>query len=114
GKLAMRFAQGEQETLCAVERVRPGNTDDLMLWIQCLRSLRRFRDVLQKLNAENAIALATCEAHIEIFKQPTSPDHPYAWALSWFDTFFPLWSRLCFASRAVVFQNDASVPVDAL
>jgi hypothetical protein len=113
-KLAANFAQDATKTLCAVRRNSPGTTDDLMQWIQALRTLRRFRIVVAGLDHMNSAMLAQIDQQIDIFKTPVFFDNQSGWALSWFDTFVPVWSRVCFSSKALVFKKDGDVPVTAL
>lgn len=112
--LASNFNQDEQNTLCTVQRNTPGTTDDLMQWIQALRTLRRFEKVVKGLSPTNAVMLEQIEQQIGEFKTPVYFDSPSGWALSWFDTFVPVWSRVCFSSKALVFKKDGDVPVSAL
>jgi hypothetical protein len=112
--LASNFDQNELNTLCSVQRNTPGTTDDLMQWIQALRTLRRFKKVVTGLEHANAAMLEQIEQQIDKFKVPVFPDSPFGWALRWFDTFVPVWSRVCFSSKALVFKNDGDVPVSAL
>lgn len=113
-KLAENFAQDVTNTLCSVQRNTPGTTDDLMQWIQALRTLRRFEKVVTGLSHTNALMLKQIEQQIEVFETPVFFDSPFGWALSWFDTFVPVWSRVCFSSKALVFKKDGNVPVTAL
>ena len=112
--LASNFDQNELNTLCSVQRNTPGTTDDLMQWIQALRTLRRFKKVVTGLEHANAAMLEQIEQQIDKFKVPVFLDSPFGWALRWFDTFVPVWSRVCFSSKALVFKNDGDVPVSAL
>lgn len=112
--LADTFDQDELHTFCSVQRNNPGTTDDLMQWIQALRTLRRFKTVVTGLEHTNAAMLAQIEQQLDKFKAPVLPDSAFGWALCWFDTFVPIWSRICFSSKALVFKNDGDVPVNAL
>jgi hypothetical protein len=113
-KLADNFDQDATKTLCAVQGNSPGTTDDLMQWIQALRTLRRFKKVVAGLDHINAVLLSQIDQQIDIFKTPVFFDNQFGWALSWFDTFVPVWSRVCFSSKALVFKQDGGVPVTAL
>ena len=113
-KLAENFDQDVTTTLCSVQRNTPGTTDDLMQWIQALRTLRRFEKVVNGLPHTNALMLKQIEQQIEVFKTPVFFDSQFGWALKWFDTFVPVWSRVCFSSKALVFKKDGDVPVSAL
>ena len=113
-KLAGNFGQNEGNTLCQVKATGPGTTDELMQWIQALRSLRRFHSVVESIAPTETSSLGQLSAQIQLFSEPVSNDGNFGWALPWFDTFFPVWSRLCFISKALVFQNDGDVPTDAL
>jgi hypothetical protein len=113
-KLAENFAQDATNTLCAVQRNTPGTTDDLMQWIQAFRTLRRFKIVVTALDPTNTAVLQQLEKQLEIFKEPIFLGHSSGWALSWLDTFVPVWSRVCFSLKALVFQKDADVPISAL
>lgn len=112
--LASNFGQDEPSTLCSVQRNTPGTTDDLMQWIQALRTLRRFKKVVTGLPHTNASMLEQIEQQIEVFKTPVFFGSPFDWALRWFDTFVPVWSRVCFSLKALVFKEDGDVPVNAL
>ncbi|MDO8387584.1 MAG: hypothetical protein Q7T13_14460 [Polaromonas sp.] len=112
--LASNFEQDELSTLCSVQRNSPGTTDDLMQWIQALRTLRRFKKVVTGLSHTNALVLGQIEQQIEVFKAPVLFGSPFDWALRWFDTFVPVWSRVCFSLKALVFKNDGDVLVSAL
>ncbi len=112
--LANAFGQDEPSTLCSVQRNTPGTTDDLMQWIQALRTLRRFKKVLTGLDHTNFALLAQIDQQIEVFKTPVFLGNPFDWALRWFDTFVPVWSRVCFSLKALVFKEDGDVPVSAL
>jgi hypothetical protein len=113
-KLAENFVQDATKTLCSVQRNIPGTTDDLMQWIQALRTLRRFKKVVTGLDRTNAVMQAQIDQQIDIFKTPVFFGSPFGWALRWFDTFVPIWSRVCFSSKALIFKNDGNVPVSAL
>ncbi len=113
-KLAQNFAQEAINTLCAVQKNTPGTTDDLMQWIQALRTLRRFEKVVNGLTPTNTSMLTLIEQQIEVFKTPVFFSNQFGWALSWFDTFVPVWSRVCFSSKALVFKEDGDVPILAL
>lgn len=113
-KLAESFGQVETNTLCSVRRSRPGTTDDLMQWIQALRTLRRFKNVVKGLAPTNTTLQNLIEQQIEEFTTPVFFESPSGWVLSWFDTFVPIWSRVCFSSKALVFRRDGAVPVAAL
>lgn len=113
-KLASNFDQDESDTICPVQRNTPGTTDDLMQWIQALRTLHRFKKVVIGLDHTNASMLEQLKQEIEIFKTPIFFGSPFDWALRWFDTFVPVWSRVCFSLKALVFKEDGSVPVSAL
>lgn len=69
-KLATNFGQNELSTLCSVQRSAPGTTDDLMQWIQTLRTLHRFRAVVTGLTPTNNTLLQRIEQQINIFKSP--------------------------------------------
>ncbi len=112
--LASNFDQNELNTLCSVQRSTPGTTDDLMQWIQALRTLRRFGKVVAGLDPINAAMQVQIDQQIDIFKTPVFFGNQFGWALSWFDTFVPVWSRVCFSSKALVFKKDGDVPVTAL
>lgn len=113
-KLAGSFQQVEINTLCKVQKFSPGTTDDLMQWIQALRTLRRFKEVVKGLTPTNTTLQLLIGQKIEEFTTPVFFDSPSGWALSWFDTFVPVWSRVCFSSKALVFKRDGAVPVTAL
>lgn len=113
-KLAENFLQDVTNTFCSVQRNTPGTTDDLMQWIQALRTLRLFEKVVRSLSPTNSAVLLQLEKQIEIFKQPIFFGSPFDWALRWFDTFVPVWSRVCFSLKALVFQKYGDVPVGAL
>lgn len=113
-KLAENFAQDATNTLCSVQRNTPGTTDDLMQWIQALRTLRRFKMTVIAHDSTNTTVLQQLETQIEIFKEPIFLGQPFGWTLSWLDTFVPVWSRFCFSLKALVFQKDGDVPVSAL
>jgi hypothetical protein len=85
-----------------------------MQWIQALRTLRRFEKVVNGLTPTNTSMLKLIEQQIEVFKTPVFFGNQFGWALSWFDTFVPVWSRVCFSSKALVFKEDGDVPVLAL
>jgi hypothetical protein len=112
--LASNFDQDETKTLCRVQRNTPGTTDDLMQWIQALRTLRRFKKVVTGLKHTNAVLLKQIDQQIEVFKTPVFFGSPFDWALRWFDTFVPVWSRICFSLKALVFKDDGDVPASAL
>ena len=112
--LATRFGQNKSDTHCSVQKRSPGTTDDLMQWIQALRTLRRSRKVVMGLAPNNFAMLEQIEQQIEVFKKPIFFESSYGWALSWFDTFVPIWSRFCFSLKALVFPKDGDVPVSAL
>lgn len=113
-KLAENFGQDVTNTFCSVQRNSPGTTDDLMQWIQALRTLRRFKIVVTALDPTNTTVLQQLEKQLEIFQKPIFLGQPSGWALSWLDTFVPVWSRVCFSLKALVFQKDGDVPVSAL
>lgn len=112
--LANNFDQVELNTLCAVQRNSPGTTDDLMQWIQALRTLCRFKQVVTALDSANTALLQQLEKQIGIFKEPIFLGQSFGWTLSWLDTFVPVWSRVCFSLKALVFLKDGDVPVSAL
>lgn len=112
--LANNFDQIESNTLCTVQKVRPGTTDDLMQWIQALRTLRRFKQVVTALDSTNTTVLQQLEKQIDIFQEPIFFGHSFGWTLSLLDTFVPVWSRVCFSLKALVFLKDGEVPVSAL
>lgn len=112
--LANNFGQNEPNTLCSVQRNTPGTTDDLMQWIQALRTLRRFKIVVTALDPTNTTVVQQLEKQIEAFKEPIFLGQPFGWTLSWLDTFVPVWSRVCFSLKALVFPKDGDVPVSAL
>lgn len=112
--LANYFSQVETNTLCAVQRDRPGTTDDLMQWIQAVRTLCRLKQVVTALDSTNTTVLQQLEKQIDIFKEPIFLSQPFGWTLSWLDTFVPVWSRVCFSLKALVFLKDGDVPVSAL
>jgi hypothetical protein len=112
-KLAGFFQQEESATLCKVKKTGWGTTDDLMQWIQALRSLCRFHDGAKAVCSHEPL-LQLLQTHIATFSQPVFSTHPLGWALSWFDSFFPVWSRLCFSVGAVVFRRDGDVPSHAI
>lgn len=112
--LASNFDQNEPNTLCSVQRNIPGTTDDLMQWIQALRTLRRLKRVSTTLDPSNTAVVLQLEKQLEVFKEPIFISQPFGWALSWLDTFVPVWSRVCFSLKALVFQKDGDVPVSAL
>ena len=58
--------------------------------------------------------LQQLEKQIDIFKEPIFLAQPFGWTLSWLDTFVPVWSRVCFSLKALVFLKDGDVPVSAL
>jgi hypothetical protein len=70
--------------------------------------------VTKGLNPNSVAVLHQIDQQIEVFNTPVFFESPYGWALSWFDTFIPIWSRLCFSSRAIIFKEDGDVPVSAL
>lgn len=112
--LARNFSQGVLDTLCVVQKNSPGTTDDMMQWIQALRSLRRFKAVVAGLAPTNATLLQQIEQQIDAFKSPVFWGTSSGWALSWFDTFVPVWSRVCFSVKAIVFKKDGDIPVSVL
>jgi hypothetical protein len=113
-KLARNFGQHELGTLCLVQRNAPGTTDDLMQWIQALRSLRRFKAVVTGFAPTNGKLLQQIEQQIDVFKSPVFFGDSYGWALSWFDSFLPVWARVCFSVKAIVFKRDGVIPVSVL
>lgn len=113
-KLAANFGQIQTNTLCAVQKNTPGTTDDLMQWIQALRTLRRFKAVVTGLTPTNATLSQLIAQQIDVFKSPVFYRTSFGWALSWFDTFVPVWSRVCFSVRAIVFEKDGDIPVSVL
>lgn len=113
-RLASNFSQVESNTLCTVKPTGRGTTDDLMQWIQALRSLRRLYKVVEKDDSNDGSILGLLGTQIKTFSSLVYRDDIDGWALSWFDTFFPVWVRLCFTSKALVFQNDGDVLPGAL
>lgn len=112
--LAKNFSQTQSETLCVVKKNSPGTTDDLMQWIQTLRSLRRLKAVVNGLAPSKTILLQQIEQQIDVYKSPVFFGDSYGWALSWFDNFLPVWSRVCFSVKAIEFRRDAVIPLSAI
>jgi hypothetical protein len=100
------YDKTNDESICKVQIKGFGTTDDLMLWIQLQRGLNSLKAACNGLN--NIVNFL--DAHLKEADFPYPNTSYLGWAASWFDSFLPVWLRLCFNCKAEIFMS-AGAPV---
>lgn len=109
-KLINAYGKEADDVVCEVKPSGLGSTDDLMLWIQFQRGL----GVLASVCANDKNIVEVCMRHSKKMQEPLSEIVGLEWAIQWFDSFLPVWLRLCFNCQAQEFVNGVSLQAAAI
>lgn len=93
------YEKTNKDVLCKVGTENFDTTDDLMLWIQSQRGLNALRAACHG----NKSVVKILDTHLVAIEFPQPRDCTLSWVSSWFDTFLPVWLRLCFNCKAETF-----------
>jgi hypothetical protein len=84
------------------------NTDDTFLWIQTRHGLSC---MLALASAHEAVVI---NEYLDAYREPQQRTSPDGFVMEWFDSFLPVWSRLCFNNGRQKFYAGVEVATDVL
>jgi hypothetical protein len=99
------YGKTNSDAICKVESENFGTTDDLMLWIQLQRGL----NALKAACSSQQCIVQLLDSHLQTLESPVPNSFALGWVSSWFDTFLPVWLRLCFNCKAETFMAAGAV-----